>query len=322
MSAFDPEKIKQALLRLDLAVYAPLREPLTSYCRHYGLDLENTVPRLRHYCGFFEAADYRLAAHVFLPEEARGTVFILHGYLDHAGLYRHMIQHCVERGFAVFIYDLPGHGLSSGARVDIPDFLHYQRVLQEALAVYKQQLPGPFYALGQSTGGAILMDHVLSQRARGRQPAFRKVLLLAPLVRPVQWAQIRFSYWLIHRFRQRVPRVFRSNSGDQGFLDFVQHNDPLQERWVPMSWIGALKQWMRYMRTLPASDFPVILVQGQRDDTVDWRFNSVFAKTHFRIEHCLELPEAGHQLVNERADIRAPVHEALDWLLTETSLRP
>lgn len=315
MTAFDPATLRQALLRLDLSVFAPLRPPVSDYCRFYGIDLEWEFAGLRHYCGWFEAADFRLAAHVFRPAEVRGTVFILHGYLDHSGLYRHIIRHCVQAGYAVFIFDLPGHGLSSGERASIDDFQDYQRVLDEALSQFGRQLPQPFFAVAQSTGGAITMDHVLSARVAGRQPAFQKALLLAPLVRPAQWAQIRFGFWLMRLLKPSVPRVFRRNSSDEEFLRFVHEDDPLQERWVPLQWVGALRHWVAHMMKLPACDFPVLLVQGHRDETVAWRYNNAFVKSRFKVERCFDLPEASHHLANERDDIRAPVHEALDVLL-------
>lgn len=314
----DVEAVKQALLRLDLAVYSPLRDVLADYVRFYGINLEKTLPGVRHYAGWFEAHGYRLMAHAFMPAgiaAAQGTVFILHGYLDHSGLYRHMIRDCLERGYAVFIYDLPGHGLSSGARADIPDFSHYQLVLNEALAQYGGDLPQPYYGIGQSTGAAILMDYVLTAQQKGLVPTFHRTLLLAPLLRPAQWTQIRFGYWLIHFLKKTVPRVFRRNSSDEEFLRFVRDDDPLQAHTVPMGWIGALKRWVSYMEQKPACDFPVLMVQGVRDETVEWPYNNNFVRSHFKVEYEEILPEASHQLVNERDDIRAPVHAALACML-------
>jgi alpha-beta hydrolase superfamily lysophospholipase len=312
----DVAVLQRELLRLDLNVHAPLRGALAQYSAYYGLDLEHALPGVRHYLGWFEAFGYRLLAHAYLPAEARGTVFILHGYLDHSGLYRHLIRDCLERRHAVFIFDLPGHGLSSGARIDIPDFAHYQEVLGEALAAYGALLPKPFYGLGQSTGAAILMDHVLSAGAAKKKPAFRKMLLLAPLVRPVQWAKIRFGWWLIHHYKKTVPRIYRNNSSDEDFLRFVKEADPLQDNDVPMGWVGALKRWVTHMHALPATDFPVLLVQGERDETVEWRYNIGFVRRHFRVEQERLLPQASHHLANEREDLRAPVHEALAQLLS------
>lgn len=316
MGALDIDAVRKSLRRLDLSVYAPLRGAAAEYARFYGIDLENSVAGVRHHLGWIEAHGYQIAANVFVPDDARGTVFILHGYLDHAGLYRHLIRDCLERHRAVFIFDLPGHGLSSGARADIPDFSHYQHVLDDILEEFSAELPQPFHAIGQSTGGAILMDHVLTATAQGTQPAFGRLLLLAPLLRPAQWLQIRFGYWLMRHFRGSVPRVFRRNSSDADFLHFLSEADPLQDRTVPMGWIGALKRWVEYMMQMPSSDFPVLLVQGKRDETVDWRYNNRFVRQHFRVMHEAVLPEASHQLANERDDLRAPVHDSLERMLS------
>ena len=316
MGALDIEAVRKSLPRLDLSVYAPLRGPAAAYASFYGIDMEASLPGVRHHLGWVEAHGYRIVVNVFLPADPRGTVFILHGYLDHAGLYRHLIRDCLERHHAVFIFDLPGHGLSGGARADIPDFSHYQHVLEDILEKFGPDLPRPFHAVGQSTGGAILMDHILTATAQGTEPAFSRVLLLAPLLRPAQWLQIRFGYWLMRHVRQSVPRVFRRNSSDMDFLHFLIVDDPLQDRVVPMGWIGALKRWVEYMMQMPKSDFPVLLVQGRRDETVDWRFNNHYVRQHFRVMHEALLAEASHQLANEREDLRAPVHDALRRMLS------
>ena len=317
MTTLDIGAVRRELLHLDLAVYVPIRGAMAAFIRHYGIDMEAQVAGVRHYVGRFESPGYHIAAHVFMPAQARGTVFILHGYLDHAGLYRHVIRDCLQQGFAVFLPDLPGHGLSTGERIDIPDFDDYQMMLEAAFRQYGENLPGPWFGIGQSTGGAILMDHVLSACAQERKPALRSVLLLAPLLRPAQWQQIRFGYWLMRHFRAAVPRVFRNNSSDAGFLRFVREDDPLQERWVPMGWIGALRMWVLRMQTLPPCDFPVLLVQGMRDETIEWRSNNDYVRTHFRVVHEAILPLASHQLANESDELRVPVHEAIARLLRD-----
>ncbi|PAV73167.1 hypothetical protein WR25_26215 [Diploscapter pachys] len=77
------------------------------------------------------------------------------------GLYRHVIEWALGRGYAVIGCDLPGHGLSSGERASIDDFGIYQQVLE---ALFEQarllDLPRPWHLCGQSTGGAIVVDHL------------------------------------------------------------------------------------------------------------------------------------------------------------------
>src|SRR5690554_3196382 len=129
---------------------------------------------------YFESLGYRVAMHVYTPEQARGTVLVLHGYFDHAGLYGHLIRDLLQQGLAVVIYDLPGHGISSGDPVSIRKFEDYQQVLDSCVETCRNHLPRPWYAVGQSTGAAVLLDHLLSRR--NPQELFRHWVLLAPLV--------------------------------------------------------------------------------------------------------------------------------------------
>ena len=69
------------------------------------------------------------------------------------------------------------------------------------------------------------------------------------------------------------------------------------------------------MLELPSCDFPVLLVQGRRDETVEWQGNNEFVRSRFHVVHEAVLPEASHQLANERDDLRQPVHDAIARLL-------
>ena len=49
---------------------------------------------------------------LWAPAEPQGTLLLLHGYYDHMGLYRHVVDWALSMNFAVLACDLPGHGLS------------------------------------------------------------------------------------------------------------------------------------------------------------------------------------------------------------------
>ena len=72
-----------------------------------------------------------------------------------------------------------------------------------------------------------------------------------------------------------------------------------------MDWILAMSKWMQEMEQRPACRIPVWLAQGAQDQTVDWRYNLDFVRRKFRLQTLLMLEEGSHQLINERADIRA-----------------
>ncbi len=314
---FHPDAVRQAMPPLDWNRPLPSAGPVDEYCRFYALDEERRQPGVFHGGGWFGAAGYRLMVHVFRPPTPRGTVWILHGYLEHAGLWGRLLPQILRAGYAVLAFDLPGHGLSSGVRAGIGSFAEYQHILNDLLAAAEGRLPRPWRGVGQSTGGAILIEHVLARVARDEPPAFDRAFLMAPLVLPTryQWWQIRVAFWFIRALRSGMPRNFRRNSSDGDFLNFVRHEDPLQARWLPLSWVMAMKEWIGHVHRLPGCSFPVWAVQGGRDETVNGRYNLAFVRSRFHVERELFLPEASHQLANERDDLRAPLDTLLQAFL-------
>ena len=140
---------------------------------------------------------FRLHVQVFEPnlentrfDKIQGTTFLLHGYLEHSGIYQPIVKELLEQGFSVLTYDLPGHGLSDGSSASIQNFDHYQQVLHavQRYVQHASQLPKPWVGIGQSTGGAIWMHHLLEFAQRRENPFVERVLLLSPLIRPAKTA--------------------------------------------------------------------------------------------------------------------------------------
>ncbi|MBC2654234.1 alpha/beta hydrolase [Pseudomonas sp. MSSRFD41] len=292
---FDPDLLRASLQ--PLAAGQPLSAQGQAYQRFYGLDFADRarVPRSR--LGRFQVDGYEVVAQAWWPEQTRATLFLFHGFYDHMGLYRHVIEWALQRDFVVISCDLPGHGLSSGERASIDDFAVYQRVLQGLFEQARTlELPQPWHLFGQSTGGAIVMDHLLHQGAQS--PAQGQVILLSPLVRPRAWGWSLFSYYLLRPFVSGIARRFSENSNDHDFLAFLQA-DPLQPQRLPTAWVGALARWIKRLEAAPRSDRQPVIVQGQADMTVDWQHNLQVIRSKFSAPEVLMLPEARHHLANE-----------------------
>lgn len=291
--------------------YEP-NEEIQAYRTLYGFHLLNC----QHWQGYVKIPLFKLHVQVFQPnldhsEYARikGSVFLLHGYLEHSGIYQPIIQELLEQGFSVITFDLPGHGLSDGSPANIKDFDHYQQVIKAVYQYVKtaDQLPQPWLGIGQSTGAAILMHHLLEFAQRRENPYVDRVLLLSPLVRPAKsaWWHNSVGLGIIRRIKKQVPRHFRRNNHNPEFLRFIRLRDPLQPKMMGMDWILAMSKWMQEMEQRPPCRIPVWLVQGAQDQTVDWKYNIDFIRRKFRLQTLLMLEEGSHQLINERADIRA-----------------
>ena len=296
---FNPELLQRVLPTLERGSVDP--ELAHFWRRFYQIDFAQQQPDLDCRLGAVDVLNYRIAMQVCRPPQALATLLVLHGYYDHMGLYGHVYDWALRQGFAVLSCDLPGHGLSSGARASINSFQEYQQVLHAMLAKAEQlRLPKPWHILGQSTGGAIALDYLLNQQSLTQ---LGETILLAPLVRPRAWQQSKLLYQLVKPFRSSVPRRFSDNSHDPVFIEFVR-NDPLQAQILPTAWVGALAQWIPYIEQAKRSGRSPIIVQGDADMTVDWQHNLNVLTDKFSEPRILLLPEARHHLANEKASMR------------------
>ncbi|MBM1199915.1 alpha/beta hydrolase [Pseudomonas fragi] len=309
---FSPDSLRANLQ--PLAAGQPLSSEALAYQRFYGLDFPHRTPAPKRQLGCFSAGGYQLVSQVWWPDSPPvATLFVIHGFYDHMGLYRHVIEWGLNRGFVVIACDLPGHGLSSGERASIDDFAQYQAVLQGLfIEAQSLQLPQPWHLCGQSTGGAIVLDHLL--RYGEQSPAQGKAILLSPLVRPKDWGWSKLSYYLLRPFVKGIARRFSENSNDPAFLPFLQA-DPLQPLRLPTAWVGALARWIPRIENASPSARQPLVVQGQADKTVDWQHNLEVLKTRFNQPRVLLLPEARHHLANETAAIREQYFGFLDQYL-------
>ncbi len=305
-SAFKPATLIRALQPYDpTAVCAA--SAIADYYDFYELDFRAEIPGLTHLLGWITTGSHRLAVQSFIPPAAHGTAVVCHGYYDHVGLYGHLLRFLLAEGLAVVTFDLPGHGLSSGARANIDSFSEYVSALDNVVtvAVAAARLPQPWHIIGQSMGGAIVMEYLVQHTADD----FAKVVLLAPLIRPAAWSINRIIYGLARRFVTERPRTITRNAENAEFLDLMAC-DPLAPQTLPMQWIAAMVAWMAQFEAYPVLPFAPLVVQGHADRTVGWRHNLKILASKCTFD-LLEIPLARHHLVNESPEIRA---EMFAWL--------
>ena len=99
----------------------------TVWRQFYQIDFAQQALEVECRLGRVQVAGYRIAMQVCRPAQAVATVLLLHGYYDHMGLYGHVYNWAFRQGFAVLSCDLPGHGLSSGARAVLTAFKSISR---------------------------------------------------------------------------------------------------------------------------------------------------------------------------------------------------
>lgn len=296
--------LKSSLSVLALGASMKPDANLQQYLDFYSTAPEYFIAGVQHDIGRLAIDGYQLAIQVWRPAHPIGTVFIVHGYYDHAGLYGHLVRFWLEQGYTVMIHDLPGHGLSSGSVASIDCFSRYSMIFRHCLEWAQGKLPSPWFLLGQSTGGAIITDALVNAPELLNRYAIADVFLMAPLVRPASWCLGLAQYFLLRSFVSSIPRSRPKNSNDQAFLAFLA-KDPLQSNILPVEWVGSLHRWIRRIesvrKTCPCSP---LIIQGQRDNTVDWQHNLKVMKYLYTDPEILLISEGCHQLVNEIESIR------------------
>ncbi len=314
---FDPQVLRDTLKPLVPGQTTILTLDQQRYLRHYGIHFSESNAAIEHWFGRIDSPLHQLAAHVWRPEDAVGTSMVLHGYYDHVGLYGHLIGHLLDRRQTVLAFDLPGHGLSSGAPATIDSFDDYVAAFDACMDGLHAWLPKPWSLLGQSTGGAIAMEWLLVNGLTRTTSPFDHVILLAPLVRPASWRLSRIVYQVARRLVAERPRGWSDNADNQEFLTFLRERDPLQAKTLPVQWVTAMVAWMRRFQTYQPTDVAPLVIQGQADNTVDWHYNMRVIERLFEPQ-IVYLREARHHLVNESPALRERLFALIDQNMSET----
>jgi len=249
--------------------------------------------------------------------QTRADAVVVHGLFDHVGLYVPLIQRLLQQGLNVVAFDLPEHGLSSGREGPLTSFSTYVSAFEKVLSEACSSLPR--YALGQSTGAAVIMNYVLRRQASNTDLDLDRLILLAPLLRVVSWNKVRLSHQLLHRFIKRVPRKFLVNSHDAEFHTFLKERDPCQPKTISVPWVKAMLDWNKAFSKLRQCDVEGAIIQGTDDQTVDAAFNVPRIAAIFPKLEVSYIDGAHHHLVREAAPWREKVFRAIEQAVAPTS---
>jgi len=93
------------------------------------------------------------------PEgKPKAVVCFLHGLGDHTGRFEHVGKVLKEAGYALFGFDLRGHGQTGGPRGHLPSLDALIQDIQQFVGLQKQSFPDtPIFLYGHSLGGVFML---------------------------------------------------------------------------------------------------------------------------------------------------------------------
>jgi lysophospholipase len=243
----------------------------------------------RHTSDQIMGAGERLHLQAWLPAgpdieqlvEPVAVIALVHGYGDHGGRHTWFGEDMAARGYAVYAYDLRGHGLSTGTRGQIKRFDDYLDDTAIFLDEVRRRQPGkPVVLLGHSLGGLIC-----ARFAEERPCDVRALVLSSPFfsltVQPeplkLFGAKALSALWPGRDIGNTVRAEDLSH--DETVVE-AYVTDPLVHHVATARWAAeALAAQDAAMAAAPRVTLPLLVLYGTDDQVADPAFAEAFFAT-------------------------------------------
>ncbi|MGD0573988.1 MAG: lysophospholipase [Anaerolineales bacterium] len=206
----------------------------------------------------------------------RAVLCIVHGVGEHSARYGNVVSYFVPRGYAVYGFDLRGHGRSPGQRGHINSWAEYREDTHAFMELVRGREPkASLFQWGHSMGSLISMDYALHY-PEGLRGAVISGSALEPVASPALIAVAKVLSRLWPTFSLTTGLEVEAISRDPAVVKAYQE-DPLvhgksSPRWGTeflntIEWIKAhLQDWR----------VPVIILHGGGDRIVSPRGSQLF----------------------------------------------
>lgn len=247
----------------------------------------------------------------------RGRVVIVHGYAEHKGRYRELVEALAAARYSCHLFDLRGHGESGGPRGHISRFAEYRTDLDAFLEEVRAipAAPSPLLLLGHSLGGLIALDFVLH-----RPEAFAALAVSSPFLAPAFPVPF-FKRTLLPPVANVVPTLSVQTGLDPAWLSHdplvvgAYATDPKVFSTVTLGWFTEVqKAQAEVFEKAPAIVLPTLVQIGDADPIADPnRTRALFERLGGTNKRLLVYPGFLHEVFNELERARV-VSDLVAWL--------
>ncbi len=278
------------------------------------------------------------------PANRKGTVCIFQGRSEYIEKYFETVRDLRDRGFAVATIDWRGQGHSSRRLRDprkgyVRDFSDYEIDLETFVhQIVLPDCPPPFYALGHSMGGAVLL-----RIAHAGKRWFDRMVLTAPMIDlpgrrtslPIR-IMLKSLRW-IGRGGQYMPGGTTELMGSASFVNNPVTSDPVRYArnaailaedptlGLAAPTIAWLDTSFKAMRAFKAMDYPgrirqpVLILAAGADTIVSTPAIEEFAY-HMRAGSQIVIAGSKHEILQEQDRYREQFWAAFDAFVPGTPL--
>lgn len=216
--------------------------------------------------------------------ETKAVICLVHGLGEHSSRYEPFSHFMAEKGYAVYGFDLRGHGKSEGKRGHTPSYEAFLNDITKLLQSSKEIFPGKdIFLFGHSMGGNLVINYVLRYN-----PAIKGVILTGPWLKETQPP---------HEFLIKAARIV-----DKVYPQFTTHNriksetivqeedteveekdkhekDPLLHPWITIhTYLTVKDASMWVLENASKFKYPLLLMHGSSDKVTSPEGSTEFAR--------------------------------------------
>ena len=279
---------------------------------------------MQHLSSSFKTVD-NLEIHTesWLPEgDPRAVVVIVHGAAEHIGRYAHVASRLVAGGYAVYGYDMRGHGKSDGKRgyfskfeEPINDFDQFLRLIQ------KTQAECPMYIFCHSMGSVVALAYLLQA---GRVPLAGVISSGVPLTMDESVPNLLISAArTLNQVAPTAPLVSLDVTGmsrDPAVLATWTTDPHVNLTLLRVRTTLGILGTVRHIRAnLADITLPMFIIHGGGDRIVDPSGSKVLYEGISSEDKRLKIyPELYHEVVNE-PEREMVLNDLVAWLNNQTA---
>ncbi|GAC1352934.1 MAG: monoacylglycerol lipase [Polyangiales bacterium] len=243
-----------------------------------------------------------IAYQLALPAEPKASVLVVHGYGEHGGRYRKVVEQWARESIASAVLDLRGHGWSAGARGYCNKFSEYHEDVTDVIGVLRERLPSvPLFAFGHSFGALVVSSYALAhpQAFKGlaiTSPYFGLALAVPSYKKKI--GELASRVWP----HLSIPTGLSGNDlTHDETLARLYDNDPLVSKGATARWYTeSLTAQREILARAPELKLPVLCVQAGADRVASPAASrAVFERLGATDKHFDERTGLYHEVLNE-----------------------
>jgi alpha-beta hydrolase superfamily lysophospholipase len=251
---------------------------------------------------------------------ARAALAIIHGLGEHSGRYMNIVNHLVPKGYAIYALDHRGHGRSPGPRAFVNSWSEFSDDVGALCQLVAEQQPGvPFFLMGHSMGGNIVLNYILHHPTSHHPDGVRAIIASAPAVGkldvpPILATLSRLLSGILPKLSVATGLDATAVSRDTAVVQAYQ-NDPLVHgQGTPRFATEFAKSAEWAMAHAAEFKPPLLLIHGEADRLVNGQASRDF---YARVPHKdkkLIIYEGGYHESHNDIEYERVVQDIENWL--------